>query len=611
MKSFITKVSKNKIILYIVIALIIILQAINMVKIFTFDKTGFHSDEMYSFGLSNSHHNPFLSYDKYISDTNKQYINVEKWVSGDIFKNYIEVDNNERFDYENVWYNQSYDRHPPLFYLTLHTVCSFFPESFSAYYGLSVTIICFIVAEIFLYLLAKNILKSRWLAIIPMLCYGFSVGAVDTFIYIRMYSMVTMWVIILAYVHSLISKDDKFSIKHLISAAIVVMLGALTQHEFTIVAFVFAICFCIIFLLRKQIKGLLAYGTAMLSGILLACVIFPPLLSQIFGESGKGTFDYFGTQFRYSIEYFLIRVLGLPYLSPGDLLFIKNMIIMVLLLIIIFSFPILFLFRNNSKILAIKSYIIKNFALTAKRIKNTTPQKIAVRIMKTSSVCIAMLLSGLTICAFTAYSMTFFTTGYCDRYIMITYPLFYMSVFAFINWLIGKIHFKNICKYKKQITSIIFLALLTNNLLTVECNYLFPQSNDNNISIKELSSDSNFIIFDSDEWREVCFSSEMLNIDSLYYTTYQTFEKNAQNLSDLSSDNPIYLLMMDTQSIVYKRHINALNQLLDNSCEITNENVLSTLNAKYFSKYLPTYSNPEFLGISTVFGIDYYIYKLR
>ncbi len=59
----------------------------------------------------------------------------------DIFyNNYFAVKKNERFDYRKVWKNQKNDVHPPIYYILLHTICSFFPGKFSWWYAGSINI---------------------------------------------------------------------------------------------------------------------------------------------------------------------------------------------------------------------------------------------------------------------------------------------------------------------------------------------------------------------------------------------------------------------------------------------------------------------------------------
>ena len=125
----------------------IIIFALSLLRItyaFAFNKQDAHSDETWSYGLSNSHNNPFI-----FAENDKTTIrNFNEWISSDVFVDYLTVQEGERFDYASVWYNQKYDDHPPLFYVLLNTVCSFFPNSYSLWYGYIINVLAFIILMI-------------------------------------------------------------------------------------------------------------------------------------------------------------------------------------------------------------------------------------------------------------------------------------------------------------------------------------------------------------------------------------------------------------------------------------------------------------------------------
>ena len=76
----------------------------------------YHMDEICSYGLSNHQiHFPFKE-GKY------------EYPKEIFYKNYLVVNINSRFNYYKVWENQSKDVHPPMYYVFLHTIYSFFPE---------------------------------------------------------------------------------------------------------------------------------------------------------------------------------------------------------------------------------------------------------------------------------------------------------------------------------------------------------------------------------------------------------------------------------------------------------------------------------------------------
>lgn len=123
-------------------------------------KEGFFADELYSYGLSNSDYAPFLSWyyngERAYSGTSAEHI-----YSREDFMSYVAVQEGQRFDYASVYYNQTQDVHPPVFYFLLHTVCSLFPGSFTKWTGLGLNFALFGGTIAALYALGMEILKGR------------------------------------------------------------------------------------------------------------------------------------------------------------------------------------------------------------------------------------------------------------------------------------------------------------------------------------------------------------------------------------------------------------------------------------------------------------------
>jgi len=98
------KIPKSAI-LYLVLAIFMIL-AVSM-------KVNYYIDEIYTYGLSNYNGNGIdmeIEYDKtYTPGTS-------------VYDDYMKVQNGQRFDYVNVWRNQTNDVHPPLYYALIHTI---------------------------------------------------------------------------------------------------------------------------------------------------------------------------------------------------------------------------------------------------------------------------------------------------------------------------------------------------------------------------------------------------------------------------------------------------------------------------------------------------------
>ena len=149
-----SRVHRKNCVYYIVLAVLIICQLVYTTILFA-DRQIFHSDEIWSYGLANSYYKPFIYGEDGIfieKITKDNFTHANEWVSADIFDEYITVQEGQRFAYDSVYHNQTLDHHPPLFYALLHTVCSFFPNQFSMWYGYFLSAIFLVFTQIFLFL---------------------------------------------------------------------------------------------------------------------------------------------------------------------------------------------------------------------------------------------------------------------------------------------------------------------------------------------------------------------------------------------------------------------------------------------------------------------------
>ena len=162
---------------YLLLAVIIILQILNVTYYFAFKKEGFHSDEMWSYGFANSFFEPYM------------YSNVDGspamgvWRDGTDFEEYISIQPGERFRFDSVWYNEVPDMHPPLYPAILHLICSFFPNVFSKYFAYLINIIAMAVGQVYLYRTASRLCKSDFLGVITCVFWGFSMVCVNLNLY--------------------------------------------------------------------------------------------------------------------------------------------------------------------------------------------------------------------------------------------------------------------------------------------------------------------------------------------------------------------------------------------------------------------------------------------
>ena len=330
---------------FIALVLIIILQLGRLVYAFVYLKEDFHSDEMWSFGLSNSYYKPFV----FQNAEHTEFINYKTWFSSKVMRDYLTVDKFQRFSYGSVYYNQVHDYHPPFYYFILHTICSFFPEKFSLWFSFSINIFSFIGTIIFLYLLMKEISHSEKLSLISCYFYGFSMGALNTFEFIRIYALATMISVGYLYYHALLYHSDKMK-RNMIILFSITLIGSLTHHFFIPYACCVALCFCVYYLIKQNIRKLCIYSVTLLSAVAVSILIFPATIDHLFSgriEGGKLSPIW---QIKLVASCMTSELFGMNISPISKYSFTANLIVVICIGLIIS--PLMFLFRNiTTKIL--------------------------------------------------------------------------------------------------------------------------------------------------------------------------------------------------------------------------------------------------------------------
>ena len=284
----------------IVCALIILIQVAVLICVDT-SKREYHIDEIYSYLLSNSY-----DADK-ISSDETMYNN---WISGDRFDEFITVQPGEQFAYQKVYFNNSTDCHPPLFYWLLHTVCSFHPDKFSKWYGLTLNIFLFVIAQIILCLLSAQLITDARLQKLPVVMYGLSVYLLETASFIRMYMLLTVFALLTAYITVRLIKSDMAK-RWMIASWIVIYLGAMTQYYALILSFWLVGLITIRLVHRKEFKRAAIYALGALVSVGCVVLSYPYIISQATGSSTNNV----GTQVTKNLFNFRLWIEMMRYLA--------------------------------------------------------------------------------------------------------------------------------------------------------------------------------------------------------------------------------------------------------------------------------------------------------
>ncbi len=339
----------------------IIIWAVQMAAAFYFctQKAGFHEDEYYTYYST--------------ARTAGFYVEDGKWMDAETYRNEFVVLPGQQFQYGLVRQVQSWDVHPPVYYWIFHTAASCVPGVFSKWIGLGINLFFHGINIILLTRMSYFAGgRNEKLALMATLFYGLTPAAISGVVFIRMYELLTMFVLLCAILHvqeirrlqsqidkqagqyvenvhmkpqgngsgTAVEKDrqetGKLSfIRFLLPLMVVTYLGFLTQYYYFIFLFYMAIAFCVFLLWRdKNLWNCLRYGISQLAAFGLAYLTYPSCLGQMFrGQRGaqatENFFDLSNTVMRFRFFLDLLDVYVFGKLLAGFLLVVIGLILFV------------------------------------------------------------------------------------------------------------------------------------------------------------------------------------------------------------------------------------------------------------------------------------------
>ena len=259
-------IDKKKAIKYLIIIILIL---IGIRVYFGYQKEDFFMDETFSYTLMNMKEGAGMV------QIAPEFNNT--WISGDKIKNMLTVSNDEILRYDTVYYNQTQDVHPPLYYFLLHTASVLSFGNFTKWTGIVLNIIIFIGICGVLYIIGKKIFKSTIWSLVLVAIYGVSTGGVFSTIFIRMYELLIFFVLL--YLNKVIDilkkniiENESISKKDMVELVTIFVFGMFTHYHF------------IIMLLKKvKISRILTYIGINILGLLIYSIIYPSFYNHMFG----------------------------------------------------------------------------------------------------------------------------------------------------------------------------------------------------------------------------------------------------------------------------------------------------------------------------------------
>lgn len=280
--------------IYLVFGILLVAQLVTILY-FCGKKTGFHYDEYYSYYSSN------VTFGLVPTD--------REWKDGEEIRNEFLVLQNEKFRFSDVVRMQTYDVHPPFYYLLLHTACSLSAGIFSKWQGLILNLLFFAASWCLLALLTAEIVQAVWnrragryAAAAVCLLYGFNPAVLSGIMLVRMYMLLGLFVLLITRLHVRALVQNRRGWRFYLPVMLTVYLGFLTHYYFAVYLFFLAAAMELYLLFEtlekktwgQRWKDCFAYGIAVVGALALAAVSYPACLGHIFrgyrGTEAMGAF---------------------------------------------------------------------------------------------------------------------------------------------------------------------------------------------------------------------------------------------------------------------------------------------------------------------------------
>ena len=250
-----------------------------LMVIVIFEKKNLHIDEVYTYILSNNTYTDGFNIDPV---SGQRYDRAEEpWLQV-----MTPQKGSGQFNYANVWKKQGEDVHPPLYYALVHTVCSFFPGTYSPWFAASVNMLFALLTLCMVRRLTFELTHDESSIFFVSCFFIASAGVLSSVSFFRMYVM-TMFCVTLVSWLFLRAREERTP-RFYLEIVLASILGALTHYYFIIWLFFITLFFGIYLLISHKWKDacLLVAAMAVSGGI--SILIFPKMLDHIFGNGYRG-----------------------------------------------------------------------------------------------------------------------------------------------------------------------------------------------------------------------------------------------------------------------------------------------------------------------------------
>ncbi len=299
-------------------------------------KEGYHMDEVLAYQLANAEYNPWIvptqpvgRLAKFMSEhidgetlsetiSNASYIlkdtianrgnsilatykadvyETPVWIDNVSFQNYVQCNCDDDFNFASVYFNVKDDNHPPIHFMLLHMMSSIFKGDMSPWVGCMINLIAVTGVVWLIGLIGDKVFQNKYSTYACMILYGFSVGAVATTIWIRMYALLTLFTVWNLYFHvrnyGVVGKCDtdvETRVNRPKNKGIFVMtiLSFWTQYFGLFFIFPLAIVTIVHLFRSKQMAQMWVYIRTLVLAAVVGVCVYPFAIGDVL-FSGRGT----------------------------------------------------------------------------------------------------------------------------------------------------------------------------------------------------------------------------------------------------------------------------------------------------------------------------------
>lgn len=246
-------------------------------------KAYIHMDEAFSLALA--------QYDKIDIAANEDFYN--HWHTKEYYQDYLAVQEDEKWNFSPVYENQKNDVHPPLFYLLLRLMMELSGGEFSKWPGIVLNVVIAAVNTGVMFMVVRELLKgksnARTKALVLTAVASLTVAAVSAVVYIRMYMLLTLFVMLAVWLHLKLYERKRAGWKLWAGIGLVALGGVLTQYYYLFFLAPLWVVMAVRYGREKRWREFGAYtGVLAVAGV-ISLVIWPwSVQHMFFGYRGQG-----------------------------------------------------------------------------------------------------------------------------------------------------------------------------------------------------------------------------------------------------------------------------------------------------------------------------------